>query len=229
MNDDQRSSVDVRIREHYDAMWSSSDPWLFDTSAYEQRRFAHQIKLLSDRRYSRALEIGCGAGAFSRRLAGLTDQLVALDVSAVAIEKARAEHPALANTTFLAANVMEFNPCGQGPWDLVVLSETIYCLGWLYPLFDVGWMLSQLRDAMTSDGRLLLSNTFGHDRDYLLRPWLIKTYHDLVRNIGFELELNDTFVGTKDDTRFQVLTSRFKVSSFTEPAPTDPYAFSTES
>ena len=33
---------------------------------------------------------------------------------------------------FRVANIMQYNPRAEGPWDLVVMTETIYCLGWLY-------------------------------------------------------------------------------------------------
>ena len=37
---------------------------------------------------------------------------------------------------FRVANVMEFNPRSEGPWDLVVMNEMICFLGWLYPFFQ---------------------------------------------------------------------------------------------
>ena len=48
---------------------------------------------------------------------------------------------------------MEYDVKAEGPWDLVVFSETIYCLGWLYPLFDVGWLrLEPLAEATSGAG-----------------------------------------------------------------------------
>jgi predicted TPR repeat methyltransferase len=211
MNTDLQIAVDAKVRQHYDTVWSGDDPWSFDSSDYEQRRFAHQLDLLSDRRYRRALEIGCGGGAFSRLLSPLVDDLIAIDVSEVAIQRAMEQNPQLGNTRFVARNIMQFDVSSSGPWELVIFSETIYCLGWLYPLFDVGWLLSQLFDSMNAGGRLLLSNTLGQERDYLLRPWLIETYRDLLTNIGFELDCESTFQGVKDGTTFNVLTSRFTV------------------
>lgn len=41
------------------------------------------------------------------------------------------------------------------------MSETIYYLGWLYPLFDVAWMATQLYDSIAVGGRLLMADLSG--------------------------------------------------------------------
>jgi SAM-dependent methyltransferase len=214
----ETAAADQTMRQHYDAVWSADDPWALRDSEYEQQRFARQLDLLCDRHYRSVLEIGCGAGAFTRMLSPLAVRIVALDVSSTAIARAREDNGDLANADFLVENVMDFDVEHRGPWDLVVLSETIYCLGWLYPLFNVGWLLSQLLDAMAPEGRLLLSNTFGQDRDYLLRPWLINTYRDLVCHVGFQLEHEEIFEGVKDETQFRVLMSRYTKPNTSMPS-----------
>ena len=91
----------------------------------------------------------------------------------------------------------------------VVFSETIYCLGWLYSMFDVALVTANLHGAVRPGGRLLLANTYGAERDWLLRPWLIDTYRDLCRNVGFELVREEIFSGIKDDVEMRVLMSLF--------------------
>ena len=109
-----------------------------------------------------------------------------------------------------AVNVMEYNVGEEGPWDLVVLSETIYCLGWLYPFFNVAWLADQLFAATAPGGRLLLTNTYGRpEKDWLQRPWLLHTYRDLFRNVGYRTEGEDIFRGSKDGVDFEVLTTLF--------------------
>jgi hypothetical protein len=143
-------------------------------------------------------------------LAHISDRVVALDISEAAIERARVQTAATTNVVDLRiGNIMEFDVVAEGPWDLMVFSETIYCLGWLYSMFDVGFLVSKLFDAMRNDGRLLLANTYGADRDWLLRPWLIDTYRDLFRNVGFQLEREETYCGSKDGVEMRVLMSLF--------------------
>jgi SAM-dependent methyltransferase len=203
--------VGRKIAEHYEAVWQNGDAWGLESSEFEQRRFDYQIQLLSDRRYRAVLEIGCGSGCLTRRLAEIADRAVALDISPSAVERARgqAERAGVSNIEFRVANVMDFDVAAEGPWDLVVLSETIYSLGWLYSMFDVGFLLAKLHDAMRPGGVLLLANTYGETRDWLLRPWLIDTYRDLVRNIGFQLDREEVFAGVKDSVEFEVLMSVF--------------------
>ena len=128
-----RGAAGRTAQEFFDGLWAEKDPWDLETSELDQRRYARQLALLSDRRYSRALELGCAAGSFTRHLAGVSDHVLAVVISAAAVARAR---EALAGTPAVelrVANVMELDPEAEGPWDLVVLAETAYYLGWLYP------------------------------------------------------------------------------------------------
>ena len=78
-------------------------------------------------------------------------------------------------------------------------------------MFDVGFLMERLFGTLSPDGRLLLANTYGAERDWLLRPWLIDTYRDLCLNVGFQLEREEIFVGIKDRVEMQVLMSLFRV------------------
>ena len=209
-----RQAISRRMKSHYEAVWQAGDAWSLEASRYEQIRYDFQVEMLATRRYASILEIGCGSGCLTRRLATISDRVLALDISPAAIERARAQVTSIADSGSIelrAADIMDVDVAAEGPWDLVVFSETIYCLGWLYPMFDVALLAANLRAAMLPGGRLLLSNTYGADRDWLLRPWLIDTYRDLFRNVGFELEREDVFCGIKDEVEMRVLTSLFTV------------------
>jgi predicted TPR repeat methyltransferase len=197
---------DDRARQFFDSLWNQGDYWKLETSAFDQARYARLIELLADRHYPRTLEIGCGAGAFTALLAGVSDRVVALEVSPAAIERAHARSTS-GNVEFRAANVMEMALEDEGPWDLIVMNETIYYLGWLHSFFDVSWLAHRLFTVTAGDGRFLLANTYGDPAGYLLRPWLIRTYRDLCVNVGFLLEREEVFHGTKDDTPLDVLIS----------------------
>ena len=202
-----RERAGDRARSFFDGLWNQGDYWKLETSAFDQARYARLMELLGDRRYSRTLEIGCGAGTFTRLLAGVSDRVVALDVSSAAIERARAHGAIAGSVEFRVANIMEIAPEAEGPWDLIVMNETVYYLGWLYSFFDVSWLAHRLFTATAGGGRFLLANTFGDPAGYLLRPWLIRTYRDLYVNVGFLLEREEVFHGSKDDTELDVLIS----------------------
>jgi ubiquinone/menaquinone biosynthesis C-methylase UbiE len=206
-----RAQIGQHMQAHYEAVWSRGDAWDFETSEYEQRRFQSLIDLLADRRYGRALEIGCGAGQFTQRLAGICNSLLALDISSAATTAAasRLSDLQIANVEFIAANVMEYDVAAAGPFDLIVLSETIYCLGWLYSCFEVALFAHNLSRTLRPGGRLLLANTYGADKDWLLRTYLIDTYRDLFKNVGLLIEKQQVWSGVKHGQQFDVLLTLF--------------------
>ena len=211
---DARAAIGRKMQEHYERVWQAGDAWSLESSEYERHKYDHQLALLNPRRYGKVLEIGCGSGCFTQRLATISDIVVAVDIAAAAIERAKAlviTSEACGVVDFRVASIMDFDVLSEGPWDLVVFSETIYCLGWLYPMFDVGYLAAALRQATLPGGRLLLTNTYGQEKDWLLKPWLIDTYRDLFRNVGYQLEQEEIFRGNKDGVAISVLMSLFLV------------------
>jgi predicted TPR repeat methyltransferase len=205
----------AEVRRFFDELWSETDPWDLESSELDQARYERQLALLDDRRYRRALEIGCGAGAFTRRLAPLCDRLLAIDVAERAIAQARATTAEPGAIEFHAANIMEFDLARQPEWDLVVITETVYYLGWQYPMFDVGWLAHSLWRATRPGGRLLMANSTyvdesgGYQQEDIMSPWIIRSYRDLVGNVGFEIEVEETMSGDKDGVGFEILLTRF--------------------
>jgi SAM-dependent methyltransferase len=205
----ERAVIDQKAREFFDTMWQQGDPWEFDSSAYEQSRYAHLLRLLSGRYYPRVLEIGCGAGTFTRHLARQADHVVALDVSVTAIARARALPMGPAVVDFRQANAMEYDLHAEGPWDLIVIGDIICYLGWLYSFFDVAWFTSQLFAATRHGGHCLFSNAMGDFGDMLLLPWLIRAYRDVFRNVGYDLEAEEIFCSTKHGVAIETLIALF--------------------
>jgi SAM-dependent methyltransferase len=209
----QSEMIQQKARQFFDDIWRKGDFWHLERSEFEREKYAFQMKLIGDRRYGRALEIGCGSGCFSRLLAGVADEVVALDVSPLAVERARSLSTAREKITFHATNIMDYDPIAEGPWGLIVLSETIYYLGWLYSFFDVAWLAVKLFNATQEGGRLLMANTCGGIEDYLMYPSIIRTYRDLMLNVGYHLDAEDIFHGTKDGCELRALVSCYGKAS----------------
>ena len=203
----EREMIDQKAREFFADLWKGTDPWNFEGSEYERVRCDHLLRMLAGRRYVRALEIGCGAGYFTRLLAHIAEQIVALDIAPAAIGRACALGAGPGIVDFRVGNIMEYKPGADGPWDLVVFSDTICYLGWLYPFFDVAWLAAELFAATRSGGRLLLANSMYEGNDLLLLPYLIRTYRDLFLNVGYQLEAEEVFRGTKNGVDFEILIS----------------------
>lgn len=199
-----------RASAFFERLWQTGDRWELDSSALDRASRERQIELLVDRHYPRALEVGCAAGAFTEMLVELAEQVTAIDIAPSAIERARGRGLDPTRVEFRVANVLELDLRDGWPWDLVVMSETIYYLGWLYPFFDLAWLASEMIGSQVDGGRLLMANTYGRDKDYLLLPPLIDTYRDLFCNVGYELERQETVSGTKQDVAYDVLISLFR-------------------
>ena len=206
-----REEAGRKALEFSENLWKDGDFWELETSEYERVRYARLLQILRGPRYARGLELGCGAGYFTRLLAPQVDHLVAYDISPSAIARARAEGGAGdAAIEFRAGNAMDYAWRADGPWDLVVMNETICYLGWLYSFFDVAWFASELHAATRAGGRFLMANTIdrqGYDK--LLLPHIIRTYRDLFVNVGFTVDREETVAGTKNGVEFETLISLF--------------------
>jgi SAM-dependent methyltransferase len=206
MEEDSRK----RAKIFFEELWRKGDPWAFDGSQFEHARYDALVKELGAQRYGRTLEIGCGSGSFTKRLLTLSDEITAIDVSSAAISKAKERFGGADQVDFRVVNAIDYDPVAEGPFDLVVLTETIYYLGWLHSFFELTWFALQLFAATKHDGKLLLANTEGVASDYLLLPCIIRTYHDLFQNVGYVVESQKTFRGVKDGETINVLISVFR-------------------
>ena len=214
----KRESANQKAQSFFEELWQRGDPWDIETADFEQRRCARLLRILSARRYPKALEIGCATGVFTRLLARVADRMIALDISPTAIACAQKTWAGPVATEFRVANIIDYDPRAEGPWDLVVMSDMIYFLGWLYPFFDVAWLAMELFAATSVGGQLLLANCYGGAEDYLMRPSLIRTYRDLFVNVGYQVNAEEIFCGTKNGVEIQVLITLFEKKT-EEPPP----------
>ena len=196
-SDEKVNPVRTAVRDYFDKLWNDGDPWDLDSSAYDQEKYSREMALLHPRRFERVLELGCAGGAFTRRLAAVADRIVAIDVAARAIERALAAGTEGGRIEYRVGDIIAFDPVEEKSWDLVVLSETIYYLGWRYSFFDVGWLAQQIFESLRPGGCLLMTNTTAMPRQYLQQEWLLKTYRDLFINVGFALDRTERYEGTK--------------------------------
>lgn len=114
--------------EYFAAMYADDiDPWKFDSSWYERRKYQISLALLSRPRYRRVLEPGCSNGSLTTLLADRCDELIAFDLHAGSVETARARVVERSHVTVRRERFPAFWPDGTG--DLVVWSEVAYYLG----------------------------------------------------------------------------------------------------
>jgi SAM-dependent methyltransferase len=112
-------------REYFEGLYAQSpDPWGFETSAYERKKYERTLGVLQGRRYQRALEVGCSIGVFTAMLAPLCDEVLAVDVSERAVDAARERLACFPHARVERRRLPEETP--EGPFDLVVASEVLY-------------------------------------------------------------------------------------------------------
>jgi SAM-dependent methyltransferase len=142
------SSLD---RAYFDDLYArSADPWSFATSEYEREKYDRTIAMLGDRRFARALEIGCSIGVLTRRLAAHCDSLLAVDISESAVDAARRNCADLANVRIERATLpAEFPP---GAFDLIVVSE----VGYYWSDDDLADARRRIARGAAHGGRVLL-------------------------------------------------------------------------
>jgi hypothetical protein len=51
----------------------------------------------------------------------------------------------------------------------------------------------------------MLANSMDENEDWLLRPWIIRTYRDLFVNVGYTIESEKIHTATKREVEFEVL------------------------
>lgn len=105
---------------------TSIDPWKFETSWYEARKYALTLASLPRERYVSAYEPGCSIGVLTRLLADRCDSLLASDFVPKAVAAAKAR---VADEPHVRIEQLETpREWPDGRFDLIVLSEIAYFL-----------------------------------------------------------------------------------------------------
>lgn len=112
---------------YFDNLYTEkSDPWNFESSAYEQKKYTKTLEFLGDKKFENALELGCSIGVFTKKLAPRCTQLLAVDITEIALQKARERCQDLNQVTFKELDFSKDFPAGK--FDLIVMAEVGYYL-----------------------------------------------------------------------------------------------------
>jgi SAM-dependent methyltransferase len=143
-------------RRYFERIYSRRlDPWHYRTSEYERKKYRQTLEILPRRSYSRILEVGCSEGSFTQMLQLLGAEILGVDVSRVACERARARCAESSNIRFQVADIVEDELAG--PFELIFCAEVLYYLGSKKVL---GRVRDKLVALLTDGGHLALVNPY---------------------------------------------------------------------
>ncbi len=148
----QKSGV-VNLREEFETLFAKqSDPWKY-TSLYEQKKYEQTLELLPSTPIEQALELACAEGHFTAQLASRVSNLLATDISQIALERTTERCAGLENIRFQALDITK-DPL-LGSFDLIVCSEVLYYVSGLEELRAVA---RKIADALKPGGYFITAH-----------------------------------------------------------------------
>ncbi len=138
------------------------DPWDFETSEYEAKKYAATIAALPKPRYRSALEIGGSIGVLTKKLAERCESLLSIDVSETAQAKAKNRCQHLSHVQFEMMQVPYQYP--SHTFNLTVVSE----VGYYWGHEDLPKAQAQIASHLEPGGHLLLVHWTPYVAEYPL-------------------------------------------------------------
>lgn len=128
------------------------DPWGFESSSYEQEKYAATLAALPRPHYASVFEIGCSVGVLTEQLAARCAQLLAVDVVEAPLTLARERCRGLEGVRFARMQVPDEFP--DEMFDLIVLSE----VGYYWSRDDLERATDLIVEHLNPRGQLLLAH-----------------------------------------------------------------------
>jgi SAM-dependent methyltransferase len=148
---------------YFEAIYQSDrDPWKFETSEYEAKKYAATIAALPKSRYDSALEIGGSIGVLTEMLAQRCDSILSIDISKLAQDQAIQRCKKLEQVQFKLMNFPHEYP--EEKFDLVLVSE----VGYYWCREDLQTAQRRIFELLEPNGHLLLVHWLPVSPDYPL-------------------------------------------------------------
>jgi len=148
---------------YFEEMYRANpDPWQFETSEYESKKYAATIATLPNFRYRSAFEMGGSIGVLTEKLADSCDALLSVDVSETAQSKAIERCQNLSQVRFQIMQIPQQFP--NESFDLIIVSEVGYYLS----LQDLCKTQAHILKSLEVGGHLLLVHWTLYAQDYPL-------------------------------------------------------------
>jgi ubiquinone/menaquinone biosynthesis C-methylase UbiE len=143
------------VQEDFDriALLSTHEPWTHNR--HYHNFLLRQLPAVCEN----VLEIGCGTGEFSRRLASRSARVMALDLSPEMIRLARSRSSQFSNIDYQVADAMSWT-FSKEAFDCVASIATLHHLA-------LPELLSRIKESLKPGGVLLILDLFERERSVL--------------------------------------------------------------
>ena len=149
--------------DYFDDVYAANaDPWGFESSSYEQAKYADTLHSLPREFYPSAFEIGCSLGVLTAHLAPRCGRLLAVDGSEAPLVRARERCQALPQVEIAQMLVPDIFP--DEPFDLIMLSE----VGYYWSPKDFARAQTEILAHLAPSGQLMLVHWTPPVHDYPL-------------------------------------------------------------
>lgn len=138
------------------------DPFSYSTHPYEIARLESLDAALGAAPLGRVLELACAEGHLTGKLASRSKELVAFDISALAIERARRRAP---SARFIEGDLLVWEPGADAPFDAVVVAEVLYYLDRPGVRDEFAALFPRVAGWLKPGGRLVMSHAFAGDAE----------------------------------------------------------------
>lgn len=183
-----RGAVGWSTAEEYEAMWQLIAPILPADARVGQQS---------------VLELGCGAGNFSLRLAKEGYRVTGVDISPTAIDWAiRLASQKRLEAGFRVDNVVSLETCGDSTFDIVIDGHCLHCIVGN----DRASCLRSVWRVLRPGGQFVVLTMCGEVRNERLRPLLDSASRLVVVN-----ERPTRYIGMADDIVAEVKSADFLV------------------
>lgn len=181
--------------DYFDKVYEANDdPWNFQNSEYESKKYAATLAALPKPKYQNALEIGCSIGVLTEMLANRCEKLLATDISQNALDQAKKRCKDFSNITFKLHQFPEELP--NQKFDLVVISEVAYYLS------ENDWKLAieNLWTKLDHGAQIILVHWLPEVHDY---PQTGDEVHDIFKDL-MEDKMKNIFSKREENYRMDV-------------------------
>ena len=159
------------------------DPYHYGSNPYETARLEAMKKALGTRVYRHALEIGCAEGAFTKVLAEHVEGLTALDISEVALERARLLLKGRKKTAFIVTDIRVWSPSEGLRYDIIVLGDVLYYLDKPMVREEFEKTFKRIGGWLEEGGRIVLAHGFAGDKEKTHR----RGFRERFEKLGFKM------------------------------------------